>query len=113
MKTNSLVCSQIDYLKILAKSKNKLRRVILEKADQKLITAICECILNLLNGKIKIDSSSKEKLFKYRKTLRKLVNKSNLKEKKKILIQKGGFLEFLIPAAISTIGTIIESADKF
>ena len=42
-------------------------------------------------------------------TRTKLVQKSTLKQKKKILVQQGGFLEYLIPAAISGITSIISS----
>ena len=41
--------------------------------------------------------------------LRKIVQKSTLKEKKKILVQHGGFLQYLIPAAITGISEIISS----
>jgi len=37
------------------------------------------------------------------------IEKSKLRNKKEILIQKGGFLQFLIPAVISGITSIISS----
>jgi hypothetical protein len=38
-----------------------------------------------------------------------LVEKSSLKNKKKILIQQGGFLQYLIPAALATITPLIKT----
>ena len=100
---------QVDLLSALSHCKIKIRKAILDNADKDLIDAICQCFFNLLRGNIKLSQLQKEKLSKYRHTLRRLVNKSSLKQKKKILIQNGGFLEFLIPAAISGISSIISS----
>ena len=66
----------------------------------------------LCENKIKnmfISEDDKKRLYKYRNTLRKIVSKSSLKQKKKVLIQKGGFLQFIIPAAITGISSIISS----
>jgi hypothetical protein len=52
----------------------------------------------------------REHLKRFRKVLHKLLEKSSLKIKKKILIQQGGFLQFLIPAVVSGIASIISSA---
>ena len=41
--------------------------------------------------------------------MRKLVQKVGLKSKKQLLVQKCGFLQFLIPAAISGIASILSS----
>jgi hypothetical protein len=63
----------------------------------------------MLNGNIALTPTQKTALIKYRHTMRKLVEKSSLKQKKKILVQHGGFLEFLIPAAVTGIAQIISS----
>ena len=111
-KTNREVTNlknQQDLLKALAHCKIKIRTAILKNADKDLVDAICQCVFNLLSGNINMSSSEKEKLVKYKISLRKLVQKSTLKQKKKILVQKGGFLQYLIPAAIEGISSIISS----
>ena len=100
---------QEDLLKSLTHCKFKIRKAILKNADKDLVDAICQCVYNLLNGNLHLSTTEKEKLTKYRHALRKLVQKSTLKQKKKILVQQGGFLEYLIPAAISGITSIISS----
>ena len=102
-----LVHSQIDLLKVLAI--NKYRKAILLNADKKLVEAICQTIHNVLVGNINITASDRERLKKFRKTLHQLLEKSSLKTKKKILVQRGGFLQFLIPAVVSGIASIISS----
>ena len=50
------------------------------------------------------------KIKQFKNTFRKLANKNiNLKDKKKLIIQKGGFLQILIPSIISGIASIIGS----
>lgn len=96
----------------LSKCKTKLRNSIISNADKETIFSICECILNVMNGNIKLSEDDYKKLKPYRHTFKRLLNKSNLKTKKKILIQKGGFLQFLLPAAITAIGSIISAIIK-
>lgn len=93
----------------LSKCKPKMRKAILISADKELITAICESIFNMLNSNLDINRETLTKLKPFKKTFRKLVSKSTLANKKKILIQKGGFLEFLVPAVISGISSIVSS----
>ena len=79
------------------------------------INNIAELILNILNGNIHVSEETKNKLRPFAKTCRKFLDKkTNLKTKKNILInkgiiQKGGFLQFLIPAIITGITSIITS----
>ena len=96
-------------LKSLATNNKKLRKVIIENSPKGLIEAICSCILNTLGGNIKLTDEDKKHLVKYKNILRKLTNKSTLKEKRKILVQKGGFLQFLFPAVITGISSIVSS----
>lgn len=100
---------QKELLIYLGKCKAKIRKAILANADRDLIDAICQCVFNLLSGNIDLNDKEKDNLVKYKKALRAIVTRSSIKDKKKILVQQGGFLEFLIPAAISGISSIISS----
>jgi len=103
--------NQIDLLKIIADPKNKYSKLLLKSGNRKLINTICEIIYNVLSGKIKISDQNKEKWKNFRKTLLKLVdNNQNFKQRRKILVQKGGFLQFILPAVITGIASIISSA---
>ncbi len=49
MKNNlENISSQLDLLKVLAKSKTKVRQAIIINADRKLIMAICEMFLKII-----------------------------------------------------------------
>lgn len=106
----SRIQKNIHFLNNLSSCKPCIRKNLLSKSSKESIASICEIVDNLLNNKIPISSELKQKLVKFKCPMRKLVKKSKLSEKKKLLIQKGGFLQFLIPAAITALGSIISDA---
>jgi hypothetical protein len=99
--------NQIDLIKAVGHP--KYRKAILGCADKKLVKAICEIIFNVLQNNINISAKLKSRLIKKQGCIRKLCDKSSYAEKKKTLIQKGGFLQYLIPAVIGGIAEIISS----
>ena len=84
----------------------KYKKAVVSKGDRKLIMDICEGILNILNGNIKLSEQDRDKLHKYRHKMRRLVTKTNLKSRRRIL-QGGALLGVLIPPLISGISAII------
>jgi hypothetical protein len=99
--------NQIDIIKAVGHP--KYRKAILACADKKLIKALCEIIFNVLQNNINISGNLKNRLIRQRECIRKLCDKSSFAVKKKTLIQKGGFLQYLIPAVIGGIAEIISS----
>ena len=98
----------LESLKLLSDCKKKIRNNIIKKGKRDLILSINECVVNTLNGNVKLTTDEKEKLKKFKYTLRNLLKKKSISKKKQILIQQGGFLQVLLPSAITLIGTIIE-----
>ena len=84
----------------------KYKKAVIDKADRKLIMDLCEGILNILNGNIKLSDNDRDKLRKYRHKLRRLVQPTDVKTRKKIL-KGGALLGVLIPPLISGISAII------
>lgn len=97
-------------LQTLSCCSKRVRNAIIKSANKDEIFAICECILNVMNGNIKLNEVDYNKLKTYKNTFKKLLNKSPLSSKKKILVQKGGFLQILIPSIISGLASIISAA---
>lgn len=104
----SKVLSNQDFLRLLCSSKRNLQKQLIKNATKDQIYSICEIVVNILKGNLKIDQQQFQKFLKKRKAFRELVKKSPLK-KKKILIQKGGFLQLLIPSIISGLATVVAS----
>ena len=84
-------------INLLSKCNPKLRKYVLEHADKKLIFVLNECMVNFLKGNIKLDEKNFQKLKKHKNSIRLLVNSNCLKKKKKLFVQKGGFLPFVLP----------------
>lgn len=61
-------------LHLLRDGPPKLKKSLLEGADQNLILSLCDICLNILNGNIQISSQSKKALRKYRFRIRALAN---------------------------------------
>ena len=97
-------------LYVLKNCNANVRRAILKSAKPELIKTLCEICMNIMKGNAKISPSCKNRLKSYKNPLRKLTsNRCGLKTKKKILVQKGGFLPALLGAVLSgTIGNLIE-----
>lgn len=91
-------------LETLCYLKKKQRASFLRDADNNLIKCIQECIFNTLRGNVPLDSKEKKRLIGHRAILRRIASKQgNLKDKKKLLVQRGGFLPYLIVPILSAV----------
>ena len=98
-------------LYVLKDADPKLRRAILRHADDDVIKTINEIAYNTLKGNTKLSGKVKNSLNPYKKELRCLkCPKKTLKSKRKLLVQKGGFLPVLIGSILSgLIGKLLEN----
>ena len=94
----------ICLLKTLCYLKKNQRASFLRKADDKLIKCIQECIFNTLEGNVPLSSKQRKRLAEYKTILRRIAAKrGNWKTKRKLLVQRGGFLPYLIVPILSAI----------
>ena len=110
------VLDKYEHIKFIIGSKPKIRKALLEKADEKTVKAIVDTIYNILLGNLTISEKLKEKLKKHKLSIRKIVSKKNFRERKAI-IQRGGFVpilaalaEPLATLAAGILGPIISSS---
>lgn len=99
-----------DFLKALHILKPKFRKALLKACDNSEINCICECIYNVLKGKIPIEKKERQKLNKYKHILRKLLAKGKTSFRKHIIVQKGGaFLPIILGSVLSALlGSIVK-----
>lgn len=84
------------------------RAALLRTADHKFIRCICECVVNTLKGNVPLEHREKERLSKYKTTLRRIAAKQgNWKAKRKLVLQRGGFLPYIIGPILSALLTRI------
>ena len=100
---SSRVKRQAHVLQTLAKAHPHVCRSILRGADKDLLQCLSECALNVLKGNVKLTSTEKAKLTKYRQKLRKVSDKKvSLKQKQKI-VQTGGFVPALLAPVVKAV----------
>ena len=88
-----------DLLKVLSHCKSKIRNAILKNCGNDLIHIICDCVYDVVKGNVPgLTQEKVNKLARHKTSPIKLTQKVPIKEKRKILVQKGdGFLPFLLP----------------
>ena len=86
----------IEALEEVQNCKQK-RNHIIDVAGKELVHCICDCVLNVLNGNIKLEPEEKQRLKRHKNSLRELVKKKTSDKRRKHLIQEGAFLGALIP----------------
>ena len=100
----TLALKHKDFLTLLGNSKQRKRRnALIELGTNEEIDSISECILNILQGKVKLKSQEIKKLQKIKQYLRLLANKKcSIKKRKTLFKQKGGlFFKNIVSAIIS------------
>ena len=94
-------------LKTLAKMKPKTAKRVLSLADNSLIHCLCECSLNVIKGHVPMNVAQKTRLRRFRQHLRKLADKKISIKRKKVVLQKGGFLGALLAPIASVLGPLV------
>jgi len=117
-----LMKSNYYALHVLRTAEPKLRKAIISNCNKDLVTSISECILNVLNGDVKLAGCNTRKLRKHKVTLRNLADKRvSLSTKKMLIVQRSGFLLPLLSADLPAIASLeimlrkmyLVSAEKF
>ena len=98
-----------DLPRVLSHCQPKIRNAILKNCGRDLIHIICDCVYNVIKGNIPgLTQEKVNKLARHKTSLIKLTKKVPIKEKRKILIQKGvGFLPFLFPLVVPLIAKAV------
>ena len=82
-------------LQVLNSADLKLHKANISKCNKELVNCVSECVLNVLNGNIKLTVCVMRKLQKHKAALRKVSERRvPLSAKKKLIVQRG---EFLLP----------------
>ena len=95
------------FLKTLQKCNDQTRKKLIESATPDQIRALTEIAMNIVCGNFPIAEHKFKKLSLHKDSIRKLSKRTlSHKKKKHLLLQKGGFLPFLISPVLSALGAI-------
>jgi hypothetical protein len=102
------VRSNYHALHVLLKAQPKLRKAIILNARKELLNSISECALNVLRGNVNLSACQKRKLRKHKAILRKVTARHvPLASKRRMILQRGGFLIPLLSAVLPTLATLL------
>ena len=97
-----------DVLKVLAKCKPPMRKAIIKVADNDLLEAITECLLNICKNTIKISPKTYKKLAQYSRHIEVVADKSKPLAQRRVILQKGdGFLPFLLAPVLEQLASFL------
>jgi hypothetical protein len=91
----------------LQKVKPCISKQIISKADRSLVECLRECADNILRGNVQLTQAQKTKLRRNKAGLRTLAKKSISLQKKKTVLQRGGFLGYLLAPIASLVAPLI------
>ena len=95
-------------LGVLAHATPAMCKAIIGAADRELMTCLCECAQNILNGNVPLTPCHLKQLQRYCADVRTLAKKRAPKHTKKKILQKGGFLSALLaPIAVEVLTKIL------
>ena len=94
-------------LKLLCGAKPALIKAILKGASPDLIKALSECSLNVLKGNVRLTPTQKRQLARHKLGLRTLAKKGTSLKRRRLILQKGGFLGALIKPILGVLSGLI------
>lgn len=98
-----------ELVKIKNCKNKKIRKKLILKAKRCVIDAISEICDNFLRGNLSLKKFKVKALKKFRKSIEFLKTRNSTGKKKKVLIQKGGFLNILIPSALFLLDKVVRN----
>ena len=76
-------------------------------ADKRVVCAFCELTHNVLKKRIPLTVRERRRWCRYKTKLRSLVSRRNSYKHKTRLLQRGGFLQLLLPVAKTLLGALL------
>jgi hypothetical protein len=96
-----------DVLSYLLRIQPKTRKLLLKDAPKDLVDTLCECVLNVLNGNVRVSDAQRRQLARYKKDLRTLVDRRPKLVEKKRVLQRGGFFPILAKVLVPVLGQML------
>ena len=98
----------IPILKKITRMREAKGRAYLKECDRNIIECFSECAKNLLNNNIVLKKGQFDRSKKKKADVRKLAHpRTTLKQKRRILRQKGSFVTLLLVPAITALGSVL------
>jgi len=98
----------IGFLRLVKRATPNKRKVLLSAAKSDHLKCITECAHNIVRGNVRMTKGQQKKLKRHAKFIRLIAQKRfSLPRKKKLLVQRGGFLPALIAPILGIAGSLL------
>ena len=97
----------LPLLKRLKRMSPGEQRKFVKSCNKDFICCMCECVKNVLKGKVPLKTSQLKSLTRRKQSLRSLVLKKTPIGTKKKILQKGGFIGALLTPILSLLGGLL------
>lgn len=99
------------FLEYFLDVNSKQQKHLLKGASPEEINTLCEATYNVLNKNVPVDDQTKRKLRRHRNTISELTLKRRpISKRRKILIQRGGFLPIVLKAVLPILASALLSS---
>jgi hypothetical protein len=71
------------------------------------VDCVCECIRNLLKGRVPLRPKQVKVLRRYKRLLRQAASKKTSRKERRRILQRGGFIGAILPSVISGLGSLL------
>ena len=95
------------FIKRVTKASKRERCKILKNINDDEVKTLCDICHNIINQNIRVTPTQLKRLRKHKAIVRALGSRSSLRQKKRYLRQKGGFLAALLPLLGTVASTLI------
>lgn len=98
------------FLEYYLETDPKSRKSLIKGASQDQIKSLCEATLNVVKKNVSIPAHAKHALCKHKSIIKRIAfKKEPIAKKKKLLIQKGGFLPVILNTILPLLATALFS----
>ena len=97
----------LPLLKRINRLGDKAKKQFIKICDKDFLDCVSECAKNLLVGNVPLTNRQKTRLRHSRNDLRALSAKKTASRKKRRILQKGGFLNALLPPLLGVLSSLL------
>ncbi|MCP4500443.1 MAG: hypothetical protein GY822_10830 [Deltaproteobacteria bacterium] len=97
----------LPVLKRINRLGDKVKRQFIRTADKDFVDCVSECAKNIIKGNVPLTPTQLKRLRREKNNVRALALKKTSLNKKKRILQKGGFLGALLPPVLGVLGSLL------
>ena len=104
---SSRIVKTFPELKRFSRLNKRNQRKYIKTCSNEFVKCVCECAKNVIKRNVQLKPGQLKKLKRHKRALRELALKRTALKKKRQILQRGGFLNILLPPLIGYLASKI------